>query len=463
MKKDYKDLVNQILKGIGGKDNIELCNHCMTRLRVNVKDKSIVDMEILNNLDIIGFQEKADQLQFVIGNDIKNVYDEFCLLANLEKKSQINENLDDIKKPKRDHSFKGIFNNVIDTIVGSVIPVLPILIGSGLLKAFVLIGQNLGWLAVDSSTATTLMWVADTTFYFLPIFVGFFAAKKLGSTPVMGAMLGGVLLHPTFLSLVATGNAGTIFGLNIYEASYSSSIIPVIISVWVMSYIEKYASKFSPNYLRTVLVPLVTLLITVPLMLSFLAPIGFMMSSYFAQFILWLNSIAGPLQVAVFSSIAPLVVMTGMHIGTIPFVFESLSTLGADYAIIPAFIIANFALGGALLSVAIKAKNKDLKSLSFSSAFSSLVPGISEPGLYGVALKYRTPIISTIIGGFIGGLYAGIMNVGMFGFAPPSIFALTLFISENSSNFMNMVIGVLIATSVSFAVNMFIFKESQSE
>ena len=462
MKKNYEELSNSILANVGGKDNIVSCMHCYTRLRINLKDTGLVNTKNIEDLGVLGTQMTGNQLQIIIGNDVNEVYDKFCQIAEVKKEDTINENLDKgITTKKEKVTFKSIINSVIDALVGCIVPILPILLGSGLIKAIVLICEQIGWLAADNPTMITLSWCADAAFYFMPVFIGFFAAKKFGANLSLGAMIGAILIHPTFVSMVTAGDPESIFGMNIYSASYSSTIIPVILSVWVMSYVEKFISNHSPKMLRAILEPLLTLLIMIPLALVVLAPLGAMLSSGFAVALTWCYDTFGFIAIGVWCAIIPFVVMTGMHLGTIPISIQNIATLGYDPIVYPAFVLSNFSQGAACLAVGVKAKDKNLKSVAYSCAFSDIVPGISEPGMYGVTLRYKTPMIAAVIGSFCGGLYLGITKVGSYVFAAPNLFALTGFIGSNAGNFMNMIIGIVIAMVVTFIITMIIYKPSQ--
>ncbi|WP_195599480.1 PTS transporter subunit EIIC [Longibaculum muris] len=458
MKKDYGKIADQIIKLVGGKENISNVMHCYTRLRLNLKDTSIVNLDEIKKLDVLGAQYAGEQLQIIIGNEVKDVYEEVCQKAEIALTEMIDEEINENVNEKKEFNIKNIFNNIIDVIVGCIIPILPILIGSGIIKAVILIAQQAGWLAAASPTAITLGFVADSAFYFMPVFVGFFAAKKFGANLALGAMIGAALLHPTFTAMVTNQEAMSVFGLPIYPASYSSTIIPVILSVWIMSYVEKLISKYSPKSIRTILEPTLTLLIMTPLTLCAIAPLGVMFSSGLGNLFETFYNVLGPIAVAVLCSIMPFVVMVGMHVGVIPISIQAIASTGFDKFIMPTFFMSNFAQGAACLGVGVKSKQADLKSFAFSSAFSSIVPGISEPGMYGITLKYKTPMWAAMSGAFVGGLYFGFMGVGQNAFVPPNIFAITTYMFS-TNNLIHTIIGIAIAMIVTFVMTMIIYKE----
>lgn len=459
MAKNYDTLAKQVLELVGGRENVASAMHCYTRLRINCKDTSIVDLDAIKQLDVLGAQFTGEQLQVIIGNEVKEVYEAFIEQSGLQKEAMIDEKLDDVPAKKK-WTIKGMLTGIVDAIVACVIPLIPILIGSGVLQAIVLIIQQFGWLPADSPTLVTINFVANAAFYFLPVFVGFFAAKKFGANVALGAMLGAALIHPTFVSMVTAGDAGSVFGLPIYSASYSSTIVPIILAVWVMSYVEKFISRYSPKAIRTILEPSLTLIIMIPLTFCLLAPLGAMLSDGFASLLTWFYGIFGPLAVAAFAAIVPWVVMVGIHIGTTAISVTTIAQTGIDAFMMPGFFISNFAQGAACLAVGIKAKTTELRSFAYSCAFSNVVPGISEPGMYGITLRYKTPMAGAMIGAAAGGLYFGLTGTGALQFLPPNIFAFVGYMGEGAfaGNLMNAIIGVVIAMVVAFIATMFLYK-----
>lgn len=468
MSKNYSELANSILTNVGGKDNITSVLHCYTRLRINFKNKDLIDDEAIKKLDIIGIQYSGNQLQIIIGNEVNEIYEEFINLSGMPEQVIVKENNIDEEtsgKAKEKTTIKSIFLKIIDGIVGCMVPLLPMLIASGIIKAIVLIGDQFGWLSPESGTAVTLSFVADSAFYFMPVIIGVFAAKKFGANIALGAMLGGALIHPTFVNLVTENTSLNIFGLPIFNATYSSTVVPIILTVWIMSYIEKFISKHSPKSIRSILEPVLTIIIMIPLMFCVLAPLGAIFSTGFANGLEWFHNTFGIIAVMVFCAIIPWVVMVGLHVGTVPFSIAAIAATGIDNLIMPAFLISNFAQGAACLAVGIKDKNSDTKSLAFSSSFSCIIPGISEPGMYGITLKYKTPMWGAMTGAAAGGLYFGITGVGAFSFVPPNIFALAAYAGTGAyhNNLLNTIIGILICMVVSFIVTIILYKPIENK
>lgn len=459
-KNDYGALAKDILANVGGKENVTNCFHCLTRLRLNLKNMDLADIDAIKKLNVFGAQVSGGQLQIIIGNTINEVYAAVCEEGGFTQHAAVDEDAGDVlPQEKKPLTVKSVLNAVLDAFVGSIIPALPILTGSGIIKAIVLLLTQFNVMAADNPTIVTLTFVADAAFYFLPVYVGFFAAKKFDATPALGALIGAILIHPTFVQMVSEGSGGSIFGLSIYPAGYSSTMLPSILSVWVMSYVEKFISKHSPKSLRVILRPTLTILIMTPLSLCLLCPLGAMMANGFCSGMMAFYSLCGPIAVAVFCAIIPFVVMFGMHVGTVPFCVQAIATNGVEQIMLPAFFISNFTQGAACFGVGIKTNNSDLRTMAFSCAFSDIVPGISEPGMYGITLKYKTPMAAAMIGAAAGGLYMGLMGVGANAFVPPNIFAISLY-AWSITNLINTIVGVLIGMIVTFVLTLILYKES---
>lgn len=455
MKKvNYDELINSIDSLIGGKDNIVFFAHCMTRLRFNLKDQSRVDLDkIKNTAGIIGAQWSNDQLQIIVGPAVTKVYEQICIKLDLKKESSIEDNLDGGKK-------KFGIGAVLEAIAGCLTPLISLLVGAGLIKVVIIIGELTGLLTADMQTHQVLTFVADAGFYFLPIFIGATAAKKFGANQGLGMLLGAMLLHPTFVANVTEGNAMSVFGLPIYGASYSSTIFPAILAVYVLSHVERFFAKCSPDAVKTILVPFLSILVMMPLTLCLIAPAGAFIGVYFSQAIIWLYETTGFLGVAVLGALYPLAVITGMHGAFIPYMFQSLASVGYEPIVCTAMVISNINQGIATAVVGIKSKNKEEKSTAFSSALTAVVGGVTEPAMYGFNLKYKTPFYGVMIGSFIGALFAGLMHVYCYAFAGSSgIFGLTGFVGPDTANIIYMAISMAIGAVATFIATFILYKK----
>lgn len=454
-KKNYDQLAVEILELIGGKDNISNFVHCMTRLRFNLKDNSRANMDEIKKLNgIVGAQWSNDQLQIIIGSSVADVYAVVCAKAGYAAEKSLDENLDKKKK----FSFAAI----IDGLAGSLVPTLPIMIGAGMLKVIVILCEMAGILSAGMPTHTVLTFAADAGFYFLPIFLGATAATKFKTNMGLGMLIGAILLHPTFIGNVTNNVGMSIFGIPIYAANYANSIFPVIMAVYVMSYVEKFFRKIAPEAIKVLFVPLATMLVMLPLTLCLIGPAGAFLGVYLAQGIMWLYGKVGFFGVALLSSIYPLLILTGMHGALVPYMFQSFATFGYEPIVCTACVISNIGQGAAAAAVAVKSKDKTLKSTAASSAITAVVGGVTEPALFGVNIRFKTPLYACMAGNFIGAGFAALMKSYAYAFSGSAgIFGLAGFVGPTSMNLIYMAIGMLMTFVSTFIITLVIYKEAK--
>lgn len=454
----FEELSNRVLELVGGKDNISLFTHCVTRLRFNLKDKGMAKLdEIAKVKGVLGVQWSGEQLQIIIGQAVGDAYNLICKKTGLEQAAAIDENLDEGVK----HKFS--VGNLVAGIAGCLTPLLPLLIAGGLVKVVVLLCQQIGVLTPEMPTYVTLTFVGDAAFYFLPIFAGATAAKKFGANIGLGMLIGAIMIHPTLISMVAAGSAGSVFGIPIYAGSYTSTIFPVILSVYVMSKIQRFVGKHSPDVVRSITEPLITILIMIPLTLCVLAPIGAVVGDFLGAAINWLYGTCGFVAVMLLAAIYPYVVMTGMHVGFTPILLNGFATVGYDPIICVANFISNFNQGAACAAVAIKAKDTALKSTAATCAVTAIVGGVTEPAMFGITIKYKTPMYGCMLGGLAGGLFAGLTHTYLYAFpGSGGMFGLPAFIGPTSMNIIMMLISLVIGMIVTFVAILFFYKDKKT-
>ena len=287
MAKNYDALADSVVELVGGKDNVRSVVHCITRLRFNLKDKSAVELDEIKKIPgTMGAQWAGDQLQIIIGQDVDKAYDAICKKYAFQQQKTVNENLDAPKKKFTVGAF-------MDAITGCIAPIIPVMIACGMLKALLQVLSYAGVLSVDGSTYNVLSVVGDVGFYFLPVIIGYTAAKKFNVNVFIGMALGACLIHPNFTAMINAGDPITLFGLPVYSGYYPSSIFPMILTIAVAAPIEKFINKVIPSSLRYVLVPTLTLMVVAPLELIVLAPLGAYAGSYLAAAIVWLYNATG--------------------------------------------------------------------------------------------------------------------------------------------------------------------------
>lgn len=438
---DKQQLSKDILKLVGGEDNIDQVTHCMTRLRFNLNDNQKADKATLKNTPgVMGVMENGGQFQVIIGNDVPVVYN--ALVGNMSKSptaDNASSGASTGEKKKR-NPISALF----DFISGMFTPILPAITGAGMIKGIVAILVAVGWLSDTSSTYIILSAIGDGAFYFLPIILAISAARKLGSNMYIAAALAAGIMHPTITALLADGHNSSFMGITVIAATYSSTVIPIVLAVWIASYVEKAVDRVVHASLKLLIVPTVTLLIMVPLTLMTVGPLGTVLGNGLSGGISWLFD-----NMSIFASILiggtmSLLIITGMHYALLPIVVGSMTTLGYDF-IIPLMFAANLAQGGAAFGVGLRSRNSKTKSLAYSTGLTAIM-GITEPAMYGINMKFKKPFIAALIGGAIAGAFMGIFNVksyvitGLAGL--PSIAA---FVSPAISTLIYALVGGLIA------------------
>lgn len=433
----YEQLIKDILVNIGGKDNILDVTHCMTRLRFKLKDGSKFDKINLEKLSgVVGTAVANNQYQVIIGNQVADVYNEFLQVVGIQSVDGITEN-------REPFSFK----EVINTIAGLFTPLVPALAGSGIIKGILVLLTTYGFMSNTSGTYQILTAAADAVFYFMPLVLAYSCAKRFKTDVVVSMAIGASLVYPNLVTYMTENPKLDFLGIPIIVTTYASSVIPIILSIFVFSYLEKFLKRYIPKSLDMVVTPAISLAVMVPLTLMAFGPFGNYVSSLLGQFFVTITGISPLVAGAIFGGAYPIFVMFGVHRALVPIGINEVSTTGSTS--LWAFTgPSNFAQAGAAFGTAFKLKDKEMKSVAFSSAVSALF-GITEPALYGVNLKYKKPMISVVAAGAIGGAIAGIGGAKAYAVAIPSLLTLPAFIG-------NGFVAYLAAVSISFALG-FVF------
>ena len=465
---DWNKTAEAIIENLGGVENITNLSHCITRLRFTLKDDSKANVQAIKNIDgVLGYNLQGTQHQVIIGPAVENAFQAVTKLVG--DKVNVTKEMVDAEKADAEalENAKGKKWGVkpaIDALTAILSPIIPAYCAAGMLKVVLLMLTSFHLATGEEGAYVFLNMVGDVAFYFLPIMIGAFSAKKFGANPALGMVIGGILLYPSFAAGVGAGVSYNFLGIPVYGVTYSSTIFPIILCCAVMAPIEKFVAKHSPEILRSVLEPLVTIIIMIPLALCLLGPVGSYLGQYLSAFVLWVYNTIGFVGVALFAAIMPFVVMTGMHGAFVPYLMQML-TVSPLYEPIffPALIISNINQGISALAVAVKTKDKNLKSTGLSTGVTAVVAGVTEPAMYAVNLKLKTPMYGAMVGSAIGGLVAGILKTAIYAFAgASSVIALPLFISaDKPNNFLFMVIAVIVGAVATFVATWFLYKDEQ--
>lgn len=453
---NYQELAQTIIEKIGGKQNISGLTHCATRLRFNLKDEQAAETdELKNTAGVMGVVSKGGQYQVIIGSDVGSVYKEILKeVPSLDGEQTVSDEKDD----------RGTASKIIDTITGIFTPILPAITAAGMLKA--VLSLLVVFNAIDKTGQTYIIidFMADSAFYFLPILLAASSAQKFKTNMYLAMMVGGILLHPNFVGMVnaikEAGEGGIhLFGLPISAVTYGSSVIPIILAVWFMSYIEPIADKVSPKAIKFFSKPLITIAIVGTVSLVVIGPVGYFISDGISNGIKALENFSPWLVPTIIGALTPLFVATGTHYGLVPIGINNRMTTGYDSVIYPGMLASNLGQGAASLAVGVKSKESSIKQVAASAGLTGLF-GITEPALYGVNLKYKTPLYAAMIGGGIGGLFMGITRVKNFTGGSPGLLTLPSYIGDDTLRHLYMAcIGAVISILISFVISYILYKD----
>lgn len=446
---NYKDVASKILKAIGGDANVQHLEHCSTRLRLTLVDDKKVNMNELKSIpEVIGVNQTA-QCQIVIGNSVVEVYDELKkLISAKDNHLQVNKN-------------KKIGAILLDFVISIFQPLIPAIAGGGILKSLLMLLNLLGILDKTTNTYMVLNFAGDAPLYFLPLLVAITVANKMKVNPLVAVSAVGALLIPNLSKLLVDG--ATFLSMPIQNVNYAYQVFPAILCVLCYSQLEKFFTKISPKVIRGFFVPMMSLLIVVPFTLLVLGPVGFITGKYFSVVIMFVFAKFGWIAVALLAAALPFMVTTGMHKAMIPYVITALGETGKELIYNASSLAHNISESGACFAVAIRTKDKALKTTSVSAGISAAF-GITEPALYGVTILNKRVLYSVMIGAFCGGAFLGIKGVEAYVAVGPGLASLSMFISQTlPNNLMNAVIGLIISFIVSFIAAFVLWKEEIKE
>ncbi|MCF1783993.1 MAG: beta-glucoside-specific PTS transporter subunit IIABC [Lactobacillus mulieris] len=447
---DANKVAKEIIPLVGGKDNINDVFHCVTRLRMHVKDTNKVNLKKISQISgVIGAQYRSGQLQIIIGSEVEDIY------SSVTK--QLGD-LNDSSKTNQKEKFR--FSNLFEIIASIFLPVVPALAGAGMIKGLVTILTTYMHADPKSDLIVVLSIVGDCVFYFLPFFVAWSAAKKFETDIPCSLALAGCLLYPVMTDGFLKGTSPMHFlSMPIPFFKYAGSSIPIILTVLVLKYIFKWINKLIPKALRMIFTPMMVLLVIAPLTLAFIAPLASYIAQGLVAIVKFFYGLSPLVAGAVVGGTRLFVVMTGMHLALGAVCIENINQLGYDF-LLPMNTMGTMALFGACLAVAIRAKSEKNKAIGGSTALSAFL-GITEPGIYGVFVKFKTAMLATVIGGALGGSIVGAFGGRATAYVNSCILSLPVFMTKN---FWAVCVGMAVSTVTSFLVVMILgVKDSEKK
>ena len=448
---DKREVIKLIIQNVGGKENINNVWHCMTRLRLDLKDNNKINQENINKLDgIMGSQLQSDQFQIVIGTNVKDYYDIFSKEIDLNNGQETHDS--------QKNSKKGIISVFMDIVSGVFGPIVPAIAGAGMIKGLLAGFIALKIISAESDTVRIVDMAASGVFIFLPFFLAVSAAKIFKTNQYLAAAIAACIMSPVMIAAAKEGAVASYSFLGFIPIpvfNYSGSVIPIIFAVWVLSHVHKLVDKVMPEVLRTVFTPTVTLFIMSFLTLSVIGPVGIYLGKGLAVIIQALFNISPVLAGLIVGAIRPVAILTGMHHAMTPIALQNFQEQGYDM-LMPMMFMANMAITGATLAIYFKEKDKKEKSVILSSAISGLL-GITEPALFGVLTKYKKAFLAATIGSSAASAFIAFFGVRIYGYILSSIFSLPAYIGPY---FPFAVAGILIAIVLSCVLSyMFVVKE----
>ncbi|EGT2230089.1 TPA: beta-glucoside-specific PTS transporter subunit IIABC [Clostridioides difficile] len=434
----YKDLNENIIKLIGGKENIKSVAHCVTRLRFTLNDRSIAQTEEIKKLKgVIDVVSNDVAYQIIIGTHVVDVYNEFMSMIGLSS----SESSIKSERKKGIRGIKGIFNSTFVVVSETMTSVIEVLLAAGILASILALLNMSGILQSDSPTYQILDTLRSATFHFLPVLIAIASAKRLNVNPYIA-----VVLAVTLLSSSIDGVEGlSLFGINLQATTYANSFIPILLGVWAMGIIIEGLKKILPKALHYFLVPVLSLIITLSVTLTVFGPIGMWIGdglNYACMFLI--DTLGNWSVVALYAALQPLLIVFGAANFTMPISLNSVTTLGYDPIFMGAATISDIAVCGAMFGYFLKTRNKEQKQLFGTVSFSALM-GVTEPSVFGVFMKYRRPFVAVMIGGGIGGLIAGLAQVKTYGMVWGLAALPTYLVGGEVSNFTFMIISVVVS------------------
>ncbi|MGB6409502.1 MAG: beta-glucoside-specific PTS transporter subunit IIABC [Planococcus donghaensis] len=395
----YKKLAEDIIRLVGGKENVSSVAHCATRLRFNLKDNKKADKKELEKLAILKVVESGGQYQVVIGPQVSSVFSEIMKIGNFGADSDTTE---ETKEKGR------LSSRIFNTISGTFTPLIPVICGSGLLKALIIVLVMLDLLSAESGTYSILSAAANAVFYFLPILIAVTLALKLRVSPYISAVIAAALLEPNFTSLSEAGDISSFVGIPVVLINYSSTVLPVFVAVSIYSLLERVLKKAFHVQLHMIIIPMVSLLVMVPLTVLIFGPFGIYVGDAILQATVFVLDKSAILTGLLLGAGWVFIVILGLHWAIIPLMLSNITTTGSD-ALLGIVMGTVWVAGGAALGVFLKTKDKNLKAIAGAALIPSVLSGITEPVIYGLFFRYkRVFVIAVIMGGLASALAGGL-------------------------------------------------------
>lgn len=467
---DYNKIAKQIIKCVGGKENITGAMHCATRLRLNLVDESKVDEESLTDIDVVkGTFLAKGQYQIILGPGLVNlVCDEVQNILGIKGDVEV--------QVKEGEEKENLLQRAVQLLSDIFVPIIPAIVAGGLLMGInnILTAQGLFFTGKSlieaypqwADLAAMINLFSNAAFTFLPVLIGFSATKKFGGNPFLGAAMGMIMVHPELLNAYSYGTGvevptWNIFGLSIEAVGYQGTVLPVLGVSWILANLEKRLHKVTPIWLDNLTTPLLSTLITGFITFIVVGPVLREAGVLLSDGISWLYNSLGFVGGAIFGLFYAPICLTGMHHSFIAIETQLLAaaTVTGGTFIFPTASMSNVAQGAAVIAILLITKDKKLKSICSASGISAML-GITEPAMFGVTLKLKYPFIAAMIGSAVGSAYLAATKTLATALGAAG---LPGFISIPADSWLNFGIGMVLSIAVSFGLTIILYKRDQAK
>ena len=476
----YDDLAAQIVELVGGKSNVKCVAHCITRVRFKLKDESKANDEAISELpNVIKVMHANGQYQVVVGNIVEDVYDAVLKAGGFSDGGAVDADDDDAAP-------KGVTDVIIDLISGIFAPMLGTFAAAGIMKGLLALATFLVPSFANDGAYTLLYTVADGMFYFLPVVLGFTAAKKFKMSEFNGMAIAFALVYPTMVALtsgevvgsVELGFAGTFswyttfLGLPLImpASGYTSSVIPILLMVWFGSTLEHWVKKWMPASMKMFFTPLIVVTVTVTLGYLVIGPIATLITNLLGEFfalLFGLPMIGSLLGCTLVGAFWMCLVIFGFHWSLIPISIMNLNTLGHD-SVLAATIGHGFALGAVIFAMYLKNKDERFRGIALPAMISAFFFGVTEPGIYGIALPNKRAFVVACLSSAVGGAIVGMTGALMYISGGLGVFNLLNFIDGTPggagiSHMIYAIIAALVSAVLAFVIEFITYRPNDDE
>ena len=441
---NYDELAAKIVTLVGGKENVISLAHCATRLRFKLRDDGKADVDGLNKTKgVLTVMQKGGQTQVVIGNTVGDVYDAIGKLG-VNLGGEVPDDGTEVDKEGMKVHGK-VVDRIVDLVTSIFVPVLPGLIGGGMLKALLMVCTTFFGLAKTDGVYIMLNTVGDAVYSYLPIALSFFAAKRFKANPIISVMLAIAMCSSTIIN---QDPQLTFFGLPIVgpKQGYGSTVIPIIATIWFQGVLERALNKVLHPYVKNILNPLFTLLITGPVMFLLIGPVMSALQNVLSGGYTWLYNLSPLVTGAVLGGLWQVLVVFGLHWGIVPLGQMNLSLYGRN-TINAVTGPSNWSQAGAALGVALRVKDEDVKETAMSAAITGFF-SITEPAIYGVNLRFKKPFYIAVCVATVSGAISGAANAAATAGGPVGILSFPLFMGEGFTAFVIAMVLAFVGTAI---------------